>query len=531
MRSLLLLIIGLMAGACSRPAPQVSIVPKPVSITLNSGELDISHPIQIEAPANPEGVSLATFAKQALEARGFMISDKGTRLSMSLVEYDTIQPEGFYEVTVTPVGIHISSSSNAGLFYGIQTVLQLATENTDSKSIPFLTIADYPRFSYRGLHLDAGRHFFPVSFVKQYIDWLAFHKFNYFHWHLTEDQGWRIEIKKFPALQTVGSQRKETLVGHAGIPETFDGTPYGGFYTQEEIKDVVAYAAERYVTIIPEIEMPGHSLAALAAYPSLGCTGGPYEVGTKWGVFPDVFCAGKDETFEFLQQVLDEVMILFPGTYIHVGGDESPKTRWKVCPNCQKRIKKEGLKDEHELQSYFIQRIEKYLNDNGRRLIGWDEILEGGLAPNATVMSWRGEAGGIAAAKEKHQVIMTPGDWCYFDHYQDSAKTEPLAIGGLTTVKDVYGYEPVPASLSQEEAKLILGAQANLWSEYITTPSHAAYMVYPRACAMAEVLWSPKDSKDYADFLARMQVHLPRLDSLGINYARHMVKEFPSKNK
>jgi hexosaminidase len=297
---------------------------------------------------------------------------------------------------------------------------------------------------------------------------------------------------------------------------------YGGYYTQEEIKEVVRYAAERFVTVIPEIELPGHALAALSAYPALGCTGGPYEAGTKWGVFDDVFCAGKEETFQFLQGVMDEVIELFPGEYIHIGGDECPKTSWKKCAHCQKRMKTDGLHDEHELQSYFIQRLEKYLNSKGKQIIGWDEILEGGLAPNATVMSWRGEDGGIAAAKQQHNVIMTPGNWCYFDHYQDTSKTEPLAIGGLTPVREVYAYEPLPAQLSADESKYILGAQANVWTEYILTPEHVEYMVYPRACALAEVVWSPKESRDYDDFLKRMQLHMKRLDAWGVNYAKHI---------
>lgn len=370
---------------------------------------------------------------------------------------------------------------------------------------------------------------FPVSFVKKYIDLLAYHKFNRFHWHLTEDQGWRIEIKKYPKLQEVAAYRKETLVGNYGSGK-YDGQRYGGFYTQEEVKDIVKYAADRYVTIIPEIEMPGHAVAALTAYPQLGCTGGPYEVRTTWGVADDVFCAGKEETFAFLQDVLDEVVPLFPGKYVHIGGDECPKTRWKKCPHCQKRIKTEKLKDEHALQSYFIQRIEKYLNGKGKQIIGWDEILEGGLAPNATVMSWRGEEGGIAAAQQGHDVIMTPGNWCYFDHYQDTSKTEPLAIGGFTPVSQVYSYEPLPEQLSAEESKHVLGAQANLWTEYIATPEYAEFMAYPRACALAEVVWSPKENKSYDDFVKRMATHVTRLDQLKVNYAKHITKEFPKSD-
>jgi hexosaminidase len=371
---------------------------------------------------------------------------------------------------------------------------------------------------------------FPVEFIKKYIDLLAHHKYNRFHWHLTEDQGWRIEIKKYPKLQEIGAFRKETVIGHAstatrGNAKDFDGKRYGGLYTQEEIKDVVKYAADRYVTIIPEIELPGHALAALSAYPNLGCTGGPYEAATTWGVFDDVFCAGKEDSFVFLQGVLDEVIELFPGKYVHIGGDECPKTKWEKCPHCKKRMKVENLKDTHELQSYFIQRIEKYLNSKGKQIIGWDEILEGGLAPNATVMSWRGEEGGIAAARQNHDVVMTPGNWCYFDHYQAGPEGEPLAIGNMTTVEEVYSYEPVPPQLDSIQAKHILGAQANVWTEYIPTSDHVEYMVYPRACAMAEVLWSKPETKKYEDFKLRMKEHADRLTDWKVNFARHILKD------
>ena len=519
------LIILLLLSGCDKK-PDVSIVPKPASIQISSNYLLLDEPVQILGPDTPTGNRLKGLASQSLTDHGLTTVDYGKKtITMKITSYDTLVPEGFHRIMVDESGVLLESNSEVGLFYALQTLNQLLPSGEGQRKIQGMTIVDYPRFPYRGLHLDVGRHFFPVSFIKQYIDWMAFHKFNYFHWHLTEDQGWRIEIKKYPKLQEVAAFRKETLIGHAGIPEKFDRQPYGGFYTQEEIKEVVQYAAERFVTIIPEIEMPGHSLAALSAYPSLGCTGGPYEVGTKWGVFPDVFCAGKEESFEFLQNVLDEVITLFPGSYIHIGGDECPKSRWKVCPDCQKRIKAVGLKDEHELQSYFIQRIEKYMNSKGRQIIGWDEILEGGLAPNATVMSWRGEAGGIAAAKQNHDVIMTPGDWCYFDHYQDTTANEPLAIGGYTPVRQVYEYEPIPSVLSTDESMHILGAQANLWTEYITTPEHAAYMVYPRACALAEVVWSPKSSRNYPDFLVRMKAHLVRLEKMSIPYASHIQKE------
>jgi hexosaminidase len=359
----------------------------------------------------------------------------------------------------------------------------------------------------------------PKEFILKYLDYMAFHKLNTFHWHLTEDQGWRIEIKKFPRLTEVGSVRKETLVGHYGS-NSYDGKPSGGFYTQEEVKEIVAYASDRFITVVPEIEMPGHALAALASYPELGCTGGPYEVGTTWGVFDDVYCAGNAKTDTFLMDVLKEVIPLFPGEYFHIGGDECPKTRWKECPVCKLKMKEEGLKTEHELQSYFVQRMERFLNENGKKLIGWDEILEGGLAPNAAVMSWRGEDGGIAAARERHYVVMTPGEYCYLDHYQADPKTEPLAIGGYLPLKKLYGYEPIPAVLGKEEAKYILGAQGNVWTEYMQTPAQVEYMVFPRAAALAEVVWSPKGARDFDGFKTRLNRLTKFYDLMGINYCK-----------
>ncbi|MEZ7953683.1 MAG: family 20 glycosylhydrolase, partial [Bacteroidales bacterium] len=361
----------------------------------------------------------------------------------------------------------------------------------------------------------------PKQFVLRYIDYMAMHKFNTFHFHLTDDQGWRIEIKKYPNLTEIGSKRKETLIGrNFGSDAKFDGKPYGGFFTQEDIKEIVAYAAKKYITVVPEIEMPGHALAALASYPELGCTGGPYELATRWGVFNDIMCAGKESTFEFLQGVLDEVTDLFPSKLIHIGGDEAPKHNWKECPLCQERIKKEGLKDEHELQSWFITRIEKYLNSKGRNIIGWDEILEGGLAPNAAVMSWRGEAGGIEAAKSGHYVVMSPGSHCYLDHYQADPASQPLAIGGFTSLAKIYSYEPVPAALNADEAKYIMGAQGNVWTEYILNPAHVEYMVYPRAAALSEVVWSPKESRNYDSFMERMKAMILRYYTYGINFSR-----------
>jgi len=432
-----------------------------------------------------------------------------------------------YHLKVEKNKIIIEANTIAGTYYGLQSLFQLVLLNADLQSdeihdikIPTLEINDSPRFAYRGMHLDVGRHMFPPEFIKKYIDLLAYYKFNTFHWHLTEDQGWRIEIKKYPKLTEVGAWRKETLIGHGGKkPFKYDGKPYGGYYTQDEIRDIVSYAAQRQITIIPEIEMPGHSLAALAAYPNLGCTGGPYDVATRWGVFNDIYCT-NDSTFVFLENVLLEVMDLFPSKYIHIGGDEAPKAEWKKCKTCQATMNREGLKDEHELQSYFIQRMEKFLNSNGRSIIGWDEILEGGLAPNATVMSWRGTDGGIAAAQQGHDAIMTPGSHCYFDHYQSENKeNEPLAIGGFTSLEKVYSYEPIPELLNSEEAKHILGAQGNVWTEYMETPEHVEYMILPRMAALSEVNWA--NEKDWEMFKKRIAKHFLIYDKLGYNYCDH----------
>ncbi|AUP80070.1 beta-N-acetylhexosaminidase [Flavivirga eckloniae] len=444
-----------------------------------------------------------------------------------------IQNAEGYTLSVTDNRITISAKTEQGAFYGYQSLRQLLPESFENGSykekevaIAGAFIKDAPRFSYRGMHLDVARHFFNVDEVKTYIDYLAMLKFNTFHWHLTEDQGWRIEIKKYPKLTSVGGFRKETLIGHYNDkPQRFDGKKYGGFYTQEEIKDIVKYASDRAITIIPEIEMPGHSLAALSAYPEFGCIGESYEAATKWGVFEDIYCS-KESTFLFLQDILDEVIELFPGKYIHIGGDEAPKERWKHCNNCQARIKEAGLKDEHELQSYFITRIETYLNSKGKQLIGWDEILEGGLAPNATVMSWRGDAGAIAAAKQNHDVILTPNTHVYFDHYQSgNIKEEPVAIGGFLPLEKVFNFEPISKELTAEEAKHVLGGQGNVWTEYMPDFKHVEYMLFPRAVALSNVLWGSKD-RNYNDFLKRLNHFENRLKALDVN----SFKKYKTKN-
>jgi hexosaminidase len=421
-----------------------------------------------------------------------------------------------YRLDITPAAATIVAGDSAGLFYGMQTLQQLVAA-ANGGPIRAIHIEDAPRFRYRGMHLDVARHFMPVEFVKRYIDLMSRYKLNTFHWHLTDDQGWRIQINKYPRLTEVGGCRKETMVEKNFTPYVGDGTPHCGFYTQDQIRDVVAYARQRFVTVIPEIEMPGHAKAALAAYPELACTPGPFETWTKWGVDEDVFCP-KDETFRFIADVLTEVAALFPGPYIHVGGDEVPKTRWRASPIAQEVMRRENLADPAALQSWFIRRVEQMVIARGKKLIGWDEILEGGLAPEATVMSWRGSAGGIAAAKENHDVIMSPNSHMYFDAYQGDPKQEPLAIGGFLPLERVYEFEPVPDSLTPEQAKHILGAQSNLWTEYIPTPAQAEYMAWPRALALAELNWSPKASRSWESFKARLPWALRSLDQLKVNY-------------
>lgn len=438
-------------------------------------------------------------------------------------------PEG-YRITIDSKKIVIAGKTEAGVFYGIQTLCK-SIPNDKNAQLPPVEITDEPRFNYRGMHFDVSRHFFSIDFVKKYIDIIALHHVNTFHWHLSDDQGWRIEIKKYPELTKTGSIRKKTVIGpyNSGI---YDTIPYGGYFTQEQIKEVVRYAAERYINIIPEIDMPGHMLAALTAYPNLGCTGGPYNVAGTWGIFDDVFCPGNEETFTFAQNVLDEVISLFPSKYIHIGGDECYKTKWKVCPKCQERIKMEGLfadslhSAENKLQSYFITRMEKFVNSKGRQIIGWDEILEGGLAPNAVVMSWRGTNGGIEAAKKGHKVIMTPNKYFYFDYYQSEDRAnEPLSIGGFVPVEKVYSFEPIPAELNETEAKYVIGAQANLWTEYIATEQHAEYMLLPRLAALSEVQWTKPEQKNYADFLLRLPNLTKIYDKRAYNFAKHVLND------
>jgi hexosaminidase len=449
---------------------------------------------------------------QKLPSKSFIIIEPQTPL------VGERNPES-YSLNVTDKGIKISGTE-IGQFYALQSLMQiLPVEFKGKTKIAGMEIVDEPRFKYRGMHLDVGRHFMPVTFVKKYIDLMSQYKFNYFHWHLTEDQGWRIEIKKYPKLTEIGSKRKETMKEKNFQPYIGDGIPVEGFYTQEQIKEVVAYAKARKITVIPEIELPGHSSAALAAYPELGCKQNyNYAVQTTWGIFKEVYCP-TETTFKFLEDVLSEVVELFPDSpYIHIGGDEVLKDHWKESAEVQALMKRENLKDEHEVQSYFIRRMEKFINSKGKKIIGWDEILEGGLAPNATVMSWRGIKGGIEAAKAKHDVIMTPTDFCYLDYGQGDPQNEPINIGNHITIGKVYSFNPVPKDLNEEEQKYILGVQGNVWTEYIKTPEKVEYMVFPRMLALAEVAWTQQDAKDFNDFSSRLNYQFERLDKQNVNY-------------
>lgn len=521
----------------AQTSSDINIIPQPVSIIRNVGAFNFNAKTKIFIVADADTALEATvksFIEEIHAGSGTTVQtkvdEKKAKRTKNVIVFfltkDAKPTKEAYTINIDQDRVNISANTNSGIFYACQTLLQLAPTSVFNNAVPknyfsfpAVTIADAPRFGYRGMHLDVCRHFFPVKFVKKFIDLLALHKFNTFHWHLTDDQGWRIEIKKYPLLTAIGSQRKETMEGnYSKKPRTFDATPYGGFYTQDEIRDVVQYAQKKFVTIIPEIEMPGHALAALSAYPNLSCDSTKkYEAATTWGVFEDVFCP-KEETFNFIDGVLTEVAALFPSEIIHIGGDECPKTAWKKSEFCQDLMKREGLKNEEELQSYFIRRVEKILASKGKKLLGWDEILEGGLSPTASVMSWRGIQGGIDAAKAGHNVVMTPGTPVYFDHYQAEASTEPMTIGGLNTLQNVYDYEPLPSELTDEQNKFILGAQGNIWTEYIADPSRVEYMAYPRVCALAEVVWSAKSQKNYPDFMRRLSKHIERLANKNVNF-------------
>ncbi|MCW3168405.1 family 20 glycosylhydrolase [Chryseobacterium sp. 09-1422] len=525
----ILLAFSLLISMCFFSQTKLNLIPYPQKVEFLKGEFVIPASFNV---SNNLPVKETEYLKNKLKLKFSNAKNQDAHLLYSKLENQSKPNNEAYSIDISSNQIHIQSYTDQGYFLAIQTLIQLFETQKNGK-IPALQIEDSPKFAWRGMHLDVCRHFFTVEEVKQYIDYLAMYKLNTFHWHLTDDQGWRIEIKKYPKLTQIGSKRKESMIG-AYVDDTYDGKPYGPyFYTQEQIKDVVQYAQERHITVVPEIEMPGHALAALSAYPELACTKGPFEAATKWGVFDDVFCP-KDETFTFLENVLDEVIQLFPSQYIHIGGDECPKTRWKECAHCQALIKKNNLKDEHGLQSYFIQRIEKYVNSKGRKIIGWDEILEGGLAPNAAVMSWTGIKGGIEAAKTNHFAVMTPGAYCYFDHYQGDPQTEPNAFGGFTPLDKVYSYNPIPAELNAEQSKYILGIQANLWTEYILDFKHVQYMIFPRLFALSQVGWGTSKPENYKEFENRVVEHFKILDKMNINYAKSIYniagKVIPNKN-
>ena len=535
----LLLAASLLAACTHKPATaDYQVIPLPLEILPQSDNtspspcftLDAHTPIVCQGDETMQRNAhlLAEYVEEKTEFKPTVTSDPTPKAVTLLLDDKVGHPEG-YTLTVSPEGVTIAGATPAGVFYGIQTLRKsLPIAQGKPIQLPAVTINDAPRFSYRGAHLDVSRHYFTVDSIKQFIDMLALHNMNRFHWHLTDDQGWRFETKKYPKLNTIGTQRAQTVIGRNS--GEYDGKPYGPYlYTQDECREIVAYAAERHITIIPEIDLPGHMQAALAAYPELGCTGGPYEVWQMWGVSDDVLCAGNDATLQFITDILGEVIEVFPSEYIHVGGDECPKTRWEMCPKCQARIKALGIKGDQKnsaemyLQSFVIGYAEKFLNTHGRRIIGWDEILEGELAPTATVHSWRGVGGGLEAAKRGHDCIMSPNTYMYFDYYQTKhTDTEPLAIGGYVPIETVYNYEPMHPSLTAEEQKHIIGVQANLWTEYVTSYRHVEYMELPRMAALCEVQWCSPEKKDYADFLQRLLSMVDLYDVKGYNYAKHI---------
>ena len=536
---LLTLAAGIVLCSCGSHDPQIAIVPYPNHLETGRGTYRVTdRPVTCDSRTDERTQrAVVGFAARLATVTGgtnpVTVADEVPASGIRFVTDESLPAEG-YELNVDGEGIEVRASQFPGFLYALQSLEQLlpaavyGTEPAPDAAweVPCVKIADAPRFAYRGMHLDVARHFFSVDEVKRYIDVMAIHKLNTLHWHLTDDQGWRIEIKRYPELTAVGSIRKATVVRKEW--GTYDGTPYGGFYTQDEIRDVVKYAADRGVTVIPEIDLPGHMLAALTAYPELGCTGGPYEVWGRWGVADDVLCPGREKTFEFLEGVLTEVMELFPSEYIHIGGDECPKVRWEKCPRCQAKIRQLGLKDdgehtaEHYLQSYVTDRIGKFLAQHGRRIIGWDEILEGRAPSDAVVMSWRGSEGGIAAAKLGHDVIMTPNSHFYFDYYQSlDTDAEPFGIGGYIPMEQVYSYDPAFPELTPEQQKHILGVQANLWTEYVLSDEHLEYMLLPRLAALSEVQWCLSETKDWNRFIGSFRMD-KIYSQLGYEFAKHI---------
>ncbi len=539
------LIVLLSLNSCD-PEPtssEVNIIPRPNHFFMGDSHFKIKDDTKVVLQIEDAEIrKLGDFLAASLrKISGFEIPvvlyDEAREVNGDIIlglSRSHFKSEEAYQFEYRNTNYILQANGGRGLFYAVQSFLQLIppetlmTENIGMFKIPGINLNDAPRFTYRGMMLDVSRHFFPKEFILEFIDLMATYKFNTFHWHLTDDNGWRLEIKKYPLLTEIAAWRVDREEFHWREREAQkpgEEATYGGFYTQEDVKEIIKYAQDRYITIIPEIEMPGHVSEIFAAYPELSCSGKKVTVnpGAYWPI-TNIFCAGKEETFEFIENVLDEVIELFPSEYIHIGGDEATKTEWEKCPLCQDRMRKEGLKNEHELQSYFIKRVEKYVLSKGKKIIGWDEILEGGLAPEATVMSWRGMKGGIEAAEQGHDVIMTPTSHCYFDYYQADRDFEPVAIGGFTTLKKVYSFEPIPAELSDDEAKHILGGQGNVWTEYIASPEHAEYMSIPRMLALSEVLWSSKNKRNYRHFNRRLQTHFKRFDLQDVNYSKGSYK-------
>lgn len=523
------------ANSVETSIKELPIIPKPVQQHMGQGSFMLTASTRIFV-SDETGLLNAQILNASLQKRlGFRLKIRFAQASpneTNFIAFSTVADSRNaeqYTLRISSKAIKIAGA-DSGQFYGMQSLLQLLpadmqnaqyTQNmqhTPAIPVPVAEISDGPRFPWRGMHLDVGRHLVNTDFIKKFLDQMAFYKMNVFHWHLTEDQGWRIEIKAYPKLTQVGGWRKESTLGHHVRPYIGDGKPYGGFYSQEQIKDIVAYAAARHITVVPEIELPGHSTAALAAYPELACTSGPFQVATNWGIFDDIYCP-TETTFQFLEKVLNEVMALFPGKYIHIGGDEVPKKRWKQSPRAQTIMRREGLNSEEELQSWFIGRVERIINRKGKHIIGWDEILQGGgLARDATVMSWRGEEGGITAAREGHDVIMSPVSHCYFDAGQGPKEQESWGLGGQLSLEKVYAYNPVPTALTPKEQTHVRGVQGNIWTEYLKTPEMIEYMTYPRMLAMAEVAWSEQSARQFASFEQRLSVHYAFLEQARVAY-------------
>ncbi|MEY3351600.1 MAG: hypothetical protein RIQ50_1711 [Bacteroidota bacterium] len=525
MKRFLLPFLLLLLASFGFSQSEFNLIPYPKKVTAGAGQFTFKKGMQIQSNDAAFLPIANLVAEQFNAASGLSVVARQGISGGSGIQFkkNPALAEEAYVLEVTSKKILIEASSGKGAFYAVQTLFQLRPASA-GVTVPAVRIEDEPRLGYRGLMLDVGRYFFSVADIKRFLDIMAMYKLNTFHWHLTEDQGWRIEIKKYPLLTQISSVRKETTLGHLR-DRKLDGKPHGGFYTQDQIREVIAYASSKYITIIPEIEMPGHSQALLAAYPQLGCNPDKiYQVATMWGVSEDVLCP-REETFAFMQGVLTEVMELFPGQYIHIGGDECPKKQWKESRFCQNLIKQLGLKNEDELQSYFIKRIDKFITSKGKKMLGWDEILEGGLSPNAMVMSWRGVKGGVEAAAQKHQVVMTPNSFFYLDYYQGDPKTEPLAIGGNLPLSKTYSFDVDQLGLSPEDTRYIVGVQANVWTEYISNISYAEYMTYPRALALAEIGWSPREARDFESFKKRLIGHLPHMDAKKINYSKAFLSQ------